>query len=85
MKAGPGRHPRGKRKAVGIKIPVELFEAIERDRELAGATRLDWVWSVLAKHYDMPHLDPLRSEQDDQLDFEAVTTGAPKAKPTRAA
>ena len=84
MSSNAGRKSRGERVGVGLRIPVELLEAIEQAREEAGASRTDWMWSALAQHHRLPHLDPLRPEDELRLDISAK---APRRshKPTRAA
>ena len=83
MSGRGGRKSRGTRVPVLARIPVELFEAIEQDRSRVGASRLDYVWSVLAQHMEMSHLDPLKTDSGEQLGLTPEATR--KAKPTRAA
>jgi hypothetical protein len=76
------RKHRGDRTAIVAKVPTVMVERIDEERAKYGATRLDYVWSVLAQHFDMAELDPLADgpESTDQLELHA-----PSARPTRAA
>ena len=79
-----GRKSRGTRVPVLTRIPVELFDAVEQDRIRIGASRIDYVWSVLAQHIEMSHLDPLKTDSGEQLGLTPEPTHKTK-KSTRAA
>jgi hypothetical protein len=76
------RKHRGDRTAIVARIPDAMVERIDEERAKYGATRVDYVWSVLAQYFDMRDLDPLAGDEDDrQLQ---LSSGAPPG-PTRAA
>lgn len=61
------RKHRGDRTAIVARIPDVMVDRIDEERAKYGATRVDYVWSVLAHHFEMEDLDPLG---DSPLDAE---------------
>ena len=81
------RKHRGERTAIVARIPAVMVDRIDEERAKYGATRVDYVWSVLAHHFEMDDLDPLVDSpvdaETEQLLLDSRPHGSPS--PTRAA
>jgi hypothetical protein len=89
-----GRKSRGPRHSVTVNVPVEIVALIDEARQ--DKSRIDYIWRVLADHFDRYDLHPdemarrLREAeaQEDQLRLGEADAAGPtrtEQEPTRAA
>ncbi|MCA9241758.1 MAG: hypothetical protein KDA37_16225 [Planctomycetales bacterium] len=60
-------HWKGERRQLGPRLPVALYDAVERDAKAAGTTRADWLVHLAAVHSDRPDLDPAKPSNNQEM------------------